>query len=212
MKHNNGLPFLLGLLLLASSALAQTADSAPTNDVPNDLAKNLPKQVVAARCAYTQAEKACAGAANSPNPADAGGSPTLAQLPRRMGPMGPPMGRAAYPGMWISRPSPAHVLIGAAFGFAIGAGFGSQGNASVRQSLGVGALFGLIGAGIGAGIPSFPSPRYHRRDWPDDDEEASRSKPAPAARESTDRPSSRPDPARSTGRAEDPHPLAAATP
>jgi hypothetical protein len=189
MKHNHGFLFLFELrrfvllmfvLLLASSALAQAGSSNATNDLAkNDLPKNdPPKQGAVARCAYTQAEGICSDA-NSRTPAPGpGGTTTLAQMPRRMGPMaGPPMGRSTYPGMWMSRPSPAHLLIGAGIGFAVGVAAGARGNAGVRGSIGIGAIFGLIGAGIGAGIPSFPSQHYHRRDWADDDEEASRSRP-----------------------------------
>lgn len=209
MNHNHGFLLLLALLL-ASSALAQTDNSQTTNGLSkNDLAQ----QVAVARCAYTEAEQACAS--NAKKAPDAGSNTTLAQLPRRMGPMGPPMGRAAYPGMWMSRPSPAHLLIGGLVGFGVGVAVGARNNGGVRGSLGIGALFGLIGAGIGAGVPSFPSPRYYRRGWPDgnDDEEASQSNPGPPKQRRTRQTATaQPDPPPSTAKVENPRGFAAETP
>src|SRR5277367_3212148 len=163
MKHTHRFLVLLAPLLLASSALAQTAHSNATADSSKS---DLPKQVAAARFAYSQAAQECTpGTTHAP---DAGGHNTLAQMPRQYsGPMaGPPMGRPAYPGMWMSQPSPAHLLIGGLIGFGVGVGVGARNNGGVRGSIGIGALFGLIGAGIGAGVPSFPGPRYHRSGWP----------------------------------------------
>jgi predicted lipid-binding transport protein (Tim44 family) len=126
------------------------------------------------------------------------------------------MGGPVYSGMWMSQPSPGHILIGAAIGFTLGAVAGARANGGVRGAIGFGAMFGLIGAGIGAMTPSFPSRRYYRHGWPDYDEDASRSKPAPTKRESARRPAAKPDPARSkstaTARTEDPLPADTRTP
>jgi hypothetical protein len=172
--------FLIALLLLASTALAQTGDSKTSIDLSQHVPKNdqnssaLPRQVALARCAYRQSEEGCSDA--SP---DAEADKTLAQMPRRMGPMGrqgPPMRGPAYPEAWGPQFSPGHALIGAAIGFAFGAAAGSKNG--VRSSFAVGTLVGLLGAGIGAGIPSFPSHYRYRRGW-DDDEDASLRKPTP---------------------------------
>lgn len=192
MKHTYGFLFELPLLLLASTALAQTDIPQATTDL------NASEHVAFARCAYTPTDNNCADEISPTNGHGSNSTTTLAQTPHRMpgpipGPMGgPPMVR---PGMWMSRPSTAHVLIGGLIGFGFGVAAGARGSAGVRGSIGIGALFGFIGAGIGAGIPSLPSPRYYRRDWPDD-EEASRSKPA----------SSRPNPARQTAARQPDHP------
>jgi hypothetical protein len=223
MKRKEGFLFLFALLL-ASSALAQTADSRPAADLPKDaLPKdNLPQQVAMARCAYAPKEEGCAALESTSQPHPSANT-MLAQFPRRMGPMaGPPMGRGSYSSPWISRPSTSHVLFGAAFGFAIGAGLGAKANAGVRGSLGIGALIGLIGAGMGAGIPSFPGPRYYRRDWPDNDEDA-RSRPGPGTTRPAEMSSSKinpegqtaiwqPHPPQSVPSAGDPDPVAAEAP
>jgi hypothetical protein len=228
MKRKEAVVFLFALLSLASSALAQTPNPPATNDDAKvDVAKSdLPQQVAVARCAYTQTDKACASGANGPKASDPASTTTLAQMPRRYpGPAaGPPMGGPVYSGMWMSQPSPAHILIGGGIGFAIGVALGARGNAGVGGSLGIGTLFGLIGAGMGAMTPSFPSRHYYRRRWPnydpnydsDYDEDASRSKPAPRKREAVSRPSAPPAPARSTStataRSEDPVPTDTRTP
>jgi hypothetical protein len=167
--------FLSALLLLASTAVAQTvAPKTSMDDSRNDQINGaLSKQVAVARCAYRQNEEGCPGASPGAEPNN-----TLAQMPRRMGPMGrqgPPMRGPAYPETWGPQFSPGHALVGAAIGFGFGAAVGSKNG--VRSSLAVGTLVGLLGAGIGAGIPSFPS-HFRRRGW--DDEEASRRKPKPA--------------------------------
>jgi hypothetical protein len=179
---------------------------------------DLPKQVALARCAYSQADEGCQSAPPVPAASNPGANTTLAQMPRRMGPMagrqGPPMGSSAYPGTWGPQFSPGHALIGAAIGFAFGAAAGSRNG--VRGSLAVGTLVGLLGAGIGAGIPSFPS-HYRRRGWGDDEEEASRKKPKSAEPDAS-RPEStgqiaaaRPDPSPSTTRGDNPSQIAAET-
>jgi hypothetical protein len=179
---------LLASLLLAVTALAQNGDSKTSIDLTSDLTRNnqinsiLPKQVALARCAYRQNDAGCPGA---PLASDSEANNTLAQMPRRIGPMaerqGPPMRSTAYSESWGPQFSPGHALIGAAIGFGFGAAAGSKNG--VRGSLAVGTLVGLLGAAIGAGIPSFPS-HYRRRGW-DNDEEASRTKPKPAKPDSS---------------------------
>jgi hypothetical protein len=169
---------LFALLLLASTGLAQTVDSKTSPDVSKDVSENdqihnaLSKKVALARCVYRQSEEGCPSML-----ADLESDNTLAQLPRRMGPMGhqgPPMRGPAYPESWGPQFSPGHAVIGAAIGFGLGAAAGSKNG--VRSSIAAGTLIGLLGAAIGAGIPSFP--HYRRRGW-DDDEEASRRKSKP---------------------------------
>ena len=171
MAHKNRV--FLASLLLATTALAQTADSRNAIDLTKGNQTNaaLPKQVALARCAYRQTDEGCPSA---PLATDLKADHTLAQMPRRVGPVGrqgPPMRGYAYPESWGPQFSPGHALVGAAIGFAFGAAAGSK--SGVRSSLAVGTLVGLVGAAIGAGIPSFP--HYRRRGW-DDDEEASRRK------------------------------------
>jgi len=151
--------FLFALLLPVTNALSQD---------------DLPHPIAAARRAYTQSVET--------------DNNTLAQMPRRMGPMGrqgPPMRGPAYPETWGPQFSPGHVLVGAAIGFAFGAAAAGSKN-GIRSSFAVGTLVGLLGAGIGAGIPSFPS-HFRRRGW--DDEEASRRKPK-SAKPNTSQPDS----------------------
>ena len=151
-------------LFIGSFALLLTASLAPAQN-------DLPQPVASARRAYTQTDETDHN--------------TVAQTPRRMGPMGrqgPAMRSAGYPGTWGPQFSPGHALIGAAIGFAFGAAAGSRNG--VRNSFAVGTLVGLLGAAIGAGIPSFPNHYRYRRGW-DDDEEASRRKPKPAKPDST---------------------------
>jgi len=179
MASRKNSPF--ALLLLAATALAQTADSKTSaglsdhdsHDVFRSEQNNraMPRQVALARCPYRQNEEGCPAA--SPDPE---ANKTLAQMPRRTGPMGPqgpptPMRGPVYPETWGPQFSPGHALIGAAIGFGFGAAACSRNG--VRSALGVGMLVGLMGAAIGAGIPSFP--HYRRRGW--DDEEAFRRKP-----------------------------------
>ena len=79
--------------------------------------------------------------------------------------------------MWMSRGSPGHALIGALIGFGLGAAVCAKGNAGARATLAIGTVGAGIGAAIGFSIPSFTGRSVYRRGWPDDDEEASRSKP-----------------------------------
>ena len=81
MKRKEG--FMIALLLLASSGLAQTAAPQTTKDFPEN---DFSPQVALARRAYAQPEETSTG--GSSNASDADGKTTLAQLPRRMpGPM-----------------------------------------------------------------------------------------------------------------------------
>jgi hypothetical protein len=153
---NRPLTTLTTLTTSLTFALLLMASKAPAQD-------NLPQPIAAARRAYSQDET----------------NNTLAQIPRRMGPMGrqgPPMRGPVYQGSggqesWGPQFSPGHTLIGAAIGFGWGAAVGSK--SGVRTSLALGTIVGLVGAAIGAGIPSFPR-HYCRRCW--DDEEASQRK------------------------------------
>ena len=210
MKHTYGFLFGLPFLLLASTALAQTDIPQATTDL------SASGHVAFARCAHTPTDNDCAGEISPTNGHNSNSTTTLAQMPHRMpgpmpGPMGgPPMVR---PGIWMSRPSTAHVLIGGLIGFGFGVAAGARGSAGVRGSIGIGALFGFIGAGIGAGIPSFPSPRYYRRDWPDDDEDASRSKPASSGPNPVRQTAARqPDPPQTTTADQNPRALSAEAP
>lgn len=192
---------MLALLVAMSSALAQTENSQTMSAQPDGVA--------VARCAYAQTDEPCASVKAPGQPLSArGDDKTLAQLP---GPrQGPPMERAAYPGPWMSTPSPGHALIGGLIGFGFGAAAGAK-NGGVGGALAVGSLVGLIGAAIGATVPSFPRPNRYRRGWPDYDEDASRSKPARSRRATAGRSPARPDAPQSTGNAANP-PLAAETP
>jgi len=205
MKHKDGFLMVFASLLIASCALAQN-NSQTTSDVPKD---DLPQSVAAARCAYTLKDEACTNT-NQANPGghDPSGNPKLAQLSaQRPGPPswtgGPRMGPAAYPRMWMSRPSPAHVLIGAIFGFGIGAALAVKAGPSTRSVLGLGALGAGIGAGMGADMASSPSRYYRRRGWPGEDEEASRSRPKSSRPGSAQPGSVAPSPTRYAGA---PHP------
>jgi hypothetical protein len=172
MKHKER--FLTALLLLASSGLAQTIDAQTTNDSPEN---NFSPQVALARRAYTQPEEINTG--GSPSASDADAKTTLAQLPRRMpSPMvRPPMGRAAYPNMWMSQSNGRHALIGAIIGCGLGIAVAAKGNAGVSASLAISSLGAGLGAAMGLAIPSFPDRNMYRRRWPDDDQEARRIKP-----------------------------------
>jgi hypothetical protein len=177
MKRKDG--FMIALLLLASSGLAQIANSQSTNGFPEN---DLSPQVAFARRAYAQPEET--GTGGSSNTSDADGKTTLAQLPRRMpGPMvRPPMRPAPYPNMWISQGNGRHALIGALIGLGVGVAVCAKGNADARATLAIGTLGAGIGAAMGFSIPSFPDRNMYRRGWPDndpdDDEEARRSKPS----------------------------------
>lgn len=149
----------LAVLLMASSALAQTKGSSAG-------------AVAEARCAYMR----CASAAEN-HDGKWGGDQTLAQMQRRSrAPMGrPPMRGASYPQQWVSGPSPAHALIGALIGFGFGAAIAAKGHNDAGNVLAFGALGAGIGAGIGLSIPAFPH-RYRYRPYYPEDDEASRSR------------------------------------
>jgi hypothetical protein len=80
--------------------------------------------------------------------------------------------------MAVPVPSAGHVAIGFLIGFTLGAVHPNDN--TVRGHVALGLIGGLMGAVIGAGIPSFHL--HHSADpWPDDEEEdevASRSKVA----------------------------------
>ncbi len=185
MKHKEGFPFLFVVLLLASSALAQSGDSQTTNDLPH--------QVALARCAYNETDEVCASVDHpSPAAADASNDTTLAQVPRRIPgppvqPRRPPMGRprGAYPGVWMEEGSGRHAAVGALIGFGLGAALGAHANKDQHPGVGVRAAFlvgtigAVLGAAVGYGTPTFYARSPHRRGpWADEDEQASRPKPA----------------------------------
>lgn len=184
--------------LLPVSALAQIADSQPSNDLPHPVA--------VARCAYAQTEAACANVhpasqgVGGHDDRDPGCDTTLSQVPRRMpGPPlrggRPPMRGPAYPAMWQSAPSAGHALIGAVIGFGIGAAIASKGNSGARAIFGLGTVGAGMGAAIGLTVPSFPSRNPYRQRWPDDDEMAAHSRP-----DKSKVAASRPDSSRATSR------------
>jgi hypothetical protein len=209
MKRREG--FMMLLLLLASSGLAQTADSQSTKDFPE---RDFSPQVALARRAYAQHEETSTG--GSSNASDADGKTILAQVPRRMpGPMvRPPTRPAAYPSMWRSQGNGRHALIGALIGLGVGVAVCAKGNADVRASLAIGTLGAGIGAAMGFSIPSFPDRNMYRRNWPDDDEEEARRfksgyKPDPeklasTSQDSVHRPRQQSDTTQSVARAQDP--------
>jgi hypothetical protein len=170
MKYKYGFLFLFTLVLLASTALAQTGDLQAVND-PSPA-------VSAARCQYTPADEVCASLRESgeTHPAD---DATVAQFPRRI--PSPPARRPtigrprpSYTGMWRPAGSGRHALIGALIGCGLGTAIAVRGHTGVRASLALGTLGAGMGAAMGLSIPSFParSP-YRRGPWPDEDEQAS---------------------------------------
>lgn len=229
MKHKEGILLLLALLLVVSSALAQTGDSQGTTDLPNaDLPnKDLPRQVALARCAYDATEDVCASM-NRPSPEarDASGDTTLAQDPQRIpGPPAhprPPMGRPrpAFPGMWREEGNPRHAAIGALIGFGLGAALGAHANrdqhpgVGVRAAFLVGSIGAVLGAAVGYSTPPIRARRpYRRGPWPDEDAMASRSKPASSedsvGQKSTQTDELEPSPSRPATTADAPDPYAA---
>jgi hypothetical protein len=143
MKHTKYVPFLLALLLAASTAFAQTEDpraSAP----PQEGA-----EISAARSPYTQT----ADISHEDND-----SKTLAQLPRRGS--GMPLPHRGYPqpesyrSRWMDRGSAGHAVIGAAIGFTLGAILGAKANKNPQPGTTAGAvvIFGGFGALIGGFI------------------------------------------------------------
>jgi hypothetical protein len=155
---------LAAILLLGSSALPQTSDSQNSRGQDNSIA--------AARCRYTPADDACAGLSDhSRARRGADDDTTLAQIPRPV-PGRPHMLMKAGP---MPEPSLRHAAIGGLIGFVLGVTHPSDN--TVRGHLALGMLVGLIGAGLGAGIPSHPHYANPRGRWPEDDEEATHSKP-----------------------------------
>jgi len=172
-------------MLLFSAVRAQVT----TSEIPDQL----PVSVAVARCQYTPADEACLNLTeSSAGNSEKGPDGTLAQMPRRIPappqlprrPLGP-YPRMGYPRMAFPVPSPAHVAIGFLIGFTLGAVHPNDN--TVRGHLALGLIGGLMGAVIGAGVPSFHL-RHSADPWPDDEEEdemASRSKVAkPASSES----------------------------
>lgn len=170
--------WLTTMLLLTSAAIAQTAGE--------QAAADLPTPVAAARCQYTPAESACLGSSESGQATiTTNDDTTVAQLPRRIPgppvrPRRPPMGhpRGGYPGMWMPPGNSRHAAIGFLIGFGLGAAHPNDG--TVRGHAALGLIGGLVGAVIGAGIPSFHVRNpYRRGPWPEDEDQlASESEPA----------------------------------
>jgi hypothetical protein len=157
----------MALTLLSLGSLAQTEDSHSATGLP--LTTSIPADsIAAARCSYAPGEEACAGLVDS-NQADrsANADSTVSQFRRR--PPGPPMRRGpmAYPQSYApgGMASARHVAIGAAIGFGIGAAIGAK--VGRGQPAGVtikaSALFGVLGAAVGAGIASRPP--FPARGW-----------------------------------------------
>lgn len=200
MKNAQTIPLLLGSILLASSVLAQTANSSPTSSLPE------PDPVIVARSPYIQAENDSSSANKYPAGNQAAGKDeTLAQFSRpRFGPpYRPPMQRpmGGYPGMWSEPNWGRHAGIAALIGFGVGAGAGAIIGASKDNGVNRGGnalvgslLLGGLGAAVGAAIaslPPFPSRQFHRhRPWEDEDydELGYRPKPHSTNREAASHP------------------------
>lgn len=168
MKNISATALLLAACaVLASTALSQSEDAEATNAIPGS--------IVAARCQYATADEACASQTLPPQSSDSG--KTVAQIPRRFPPMGPrrpPRPMMAYP---MPEASLRHAAFGGLIGFALGV---SHPDTAPKDRLALGLIVGLVGAGIGAAIPSFRG-RYStpRGPWPDDeDDEMGSSKPS----------------------------------
>jgi hypothetical protein len=190
MKHDARFSLLLVLLLSISSALGHAQDS------QDDRAgSEFSTSIAAARCQYTAGDPACTGT-NASNEGDHTGhaNDTIAQFPRRVRPPLRSRRPMRHPGnyapMWTGGDG-RHVLIGALVGFGLGAAIGANGNTdqhpgvTVKAALAVGTIGGLLGAAIGASVPSFYARNLrHRAPWhekqPDEEEDhvASRSEPA----------------------------------
>jgi hypothetical protein len=188
MKYRTESLLLIALLLSALSASGQTGNLEHTN--------NFPAQIALARCAYTQAEELCPVINDQQRSADPTKTePVLAQIPRRiprrpLPPPRPPMGYPGrgYPRMWTDSGTVRHTAIGTLIGFGLGAALGATANTDktpgtdVRAAFAVGCLGAMLGAVVGASIPSFDARNHHpRHPWPDGDEEdqlASHANPA----------------------------------
>ena len=191
MKALRIVPLLATLLLtMRLSASAQNAGSQEPD--------SLPATVSAARCQYTPADEACGVDGQS----EVSENASLAQFPPPHS--GPPMQRRpmAYPASYPrgGMASGRRVAIGAAIGFGLGAVIGARAGRDqpTGTTIKVSALFGAIGAAMGAAFASTPSfrsggwggsrPRrggWRHRKFDDGDETASAtaSKPRPDSAE-----------------------------
>jgi hypothetical protein len=159
MKYQIFLP--LSLALLAPILNSQTSDSQISRPRHS---------VAAARCQYTPSDQLCP-------PGDVT-DPSLAQARGRIGPM-PPRRPIVYSSRgYMPRGNAKHALIGGLIGFGIGAALGLKANkdhhpgAAGAAVVLIGGTGGLIGAAVGAGIPSYQSRmRYRRGPWPDEGDE-----------------------------------------
>jgi hypothetical protein len=129
---------------------------------------------------------------DSDQDASGGGNGTVvAQFRRRMSrpPMRRPMGYPPpYPRPWLGEGNPGHAALGALILGGLGATLAAnahsngQSGPNVVAALFCGGLGAFVGAVIGNNIGWSHSQRYHRNSWPDDDEDASNSRPpAPSA-------------------------------
>ena len=131
MKNLCVIPSLLAILLVVSSAVAQTADG-PATDALSEAGG-----ISAARSKYV--EKAGDEAATNDSRAEA--------QRRRQGrgmrkPTQRGYNRSGYPTRWMANSDPGHVLIGAGIGFAIGAIIGAVGAVHNGTSAGNGVFIG----------------------------------------------------------------------
>jgi hypothetical protein len=156
------------------SERTQTSESLPAEREPiDDLSSG--GRLAAARSPYAQ-------------PTNGTVQPNLAQFRgRQAGPFAPYRGHPGpnYYAPWRRGVSGRHVAIGALIGFGIGAALGAKANkdlnpgATVKASLLVGSVGGLLGALIGQGAPSYarlqrPRERETDKRWTDQDELVSR--------------------------------------
>jgi len=197
MKHTKHFPFRLALLLLASTALAQTGDGLASRTLAQG------DEIATARSRYTQTADNLQGGND--------GKP-LAQL-QRLGPRTPSLPQRGYPQRgsyqprWIDHGHAGHAVIGAAIGFGLGALLGAKANTDQHPRATVGAvvIFGGIGALIGGAIGGSHGGHYafsHRRKihlapQPEDEEadrgadsQGSHAKEIPAERSISARPAS----------------------
>jgi hypothetical protein len=186
MRHQRIVASLGTVILLLSTALAQTGNSQPVAD-----SKSTPAASVNER---TTPPDPCASptAANGKTFCEVAQRPQGPPFPPRMGrPRGGSYGYSRYPGYpspWTGEGHPGHALIGVLIGGALGATLGT--NTHPNHEIGpnvvggifLGGLGAVIGGVIGNSIGGSHFHRYRRQSWPDEDEMGSRSK-APEAQQ-----------------------------
>lgn len=161
MKNLRAVAPVFIALVLASASSAQ--------EIESPIAGNLPS-VAAAHCQYTPDDQECLYL-RSP-----GRSPEQAQMPPRIPapprrPQRPPFSSGAgHPLMWVPTPNAGHAAIGFLIGFTLGAVHPND--TTVRGHVALGLIAGLMGAVIGAGVPSFHwRSSRPQHPWPDEDDE-----------------------------------------